>query len=61
MTTIGGGESAAYGLKYQYLATLDYYLRFLREQPELIASSTLVVAPLLIKPDGETTTSWTSQ
>jgi hypothetical protein len=53
MTTIGGGQAAAYGLKYQYLATLDYYLRFLQDQPELIASSTLVVEPLLIKPDGD--------
>jgi hypothetical protein len=27
MTTLGGGSVAAYGLKYQYLATLEHFLR----------------------------------
>lgn len=51
MTSRGGGAAAAYGLKYQYLATADYFLRYLREHPELIARATLVVEPLLLKAD----------
>ena len=50
--TIGGGEVAAYGLRYQYLATIDFFLHFLREHPELIQRATLVVDPLLAKSDG---------
>jgi hypothetical protein len=46
MTTLGGGSVAAYGLKYQYLATVEYFLRYLRLHPELIARTTLVVEPL---------------
>jgi hypothetical protein len=46
MTTLGRGSVAAYGLKYQYLATVEYFLRYLREHPELIARTTLVVEPL---------------
>jgi hypothetical protein len=46
MTTLGGGSVAAYGLKYQYLSTVEYILRYLREHPELIARTTLVVEPL---------------
>lgn len=53
MTTLGGGSVAAYGLKYQYLATADYFLRYLREHPELIPRATLVVEPLLINPAGK--------
>ncbi len=53
MTTRGGGAVAAYGLKYQYLATADYFLRYLREHPELIQRATLVVEPLLINADGK--------
>jgi hypothetical protein len=52
MTTLGGGSVAAYGLKYQYLATLEYFLRYLREHPELIARTTLVVEPVLEDSDG---------
>lgn len=47
MTTTGGGSAAAYGLKYQYLATLEYFLRYLRAQPELIPRAGLVVEPML--------------
>ncbi|WP_156751580.1 hypothetical protein [Mycobacterium sp. 1245111.1] len=46
MTTLGGGSIAAYGLRYQYLATVEYFLRYLREHPDLIARTTLVVEPL---------------
>jgi hypothetical protein len=46
MTTLGGGSVAAYGLRYQYLSTVEYFLRYLREHPELIARTTLVVEPL---------------
>ncbi len=53
MTTFGGGAVAAYGLNYQYLATADYFLRHLREHPELIPRAALVVDPLLTKPDGK--------
>jgi hypothetical protein len=52
LTTLGGGSVAAYGLKYQYLATLEYFLRYLREHPELIARTTLVVEPILEDSDG---------
>ena len=52
MTTLGGGSVAAYGLKYQYLATLEHFLRYLREHPELIARTTLVVEPVLEDSDG---------
>jgi hypothetical protein len=47
MTTLGGGSVAAYGLKYQYLSTVEYLLRYLRGHPELIARTTLVVEPLV--------------
>lgn len=50
---MGGGAVAAYGLKYQYLATLDYFLRYLREYPELIPCSSLVVEPVLEDGEGE--------
>jgi hypothetical protein len=46
MTTLGGSSVAAYGLKYQCLSTVEYLLRYLREHPELIARTTLVVEPL---------------
>jgi hypothetical protein len=36
VTTLGGAV-AAYGLHYQYLVTAELFLRFLRENPELIA------------------------
>jgi hypothetical protein len=49
----GGGVAAAYGLYYQYLVTAEFFLRFLRQNPELIARSALVVEPLLPKPDGQ--------
>lgn len=45
MTTLGGSSVAAYGLKYQYLSTVECFLRYLREHPELIARTTLVVEP----------------
>lgn len=54
MTSLGGGEIAAYGLSYQYLVTLDYVLRYLRTNPALIQHATLVVEPLIPKPDGKT-------
>jgi hypothetical protein len=47
MTTLGGGSVAAYGLRYQYLATVEYFLRYLSEHPELIARASLVVEPVL--------------
>ena len=53
MTTLGGGGVAAYGLNYQYLATADYFLRYLRTNPELIPRATLVVDPLLTNADGK--------
>jgi hypothetical protein len=53
VSPLGGGAVAAYGLNYQYLATLDYFLRFLRANPELIPRSTLVIEPLLVKEDGD--------
>lgn len=53
MTTLGGGAVAAYGLKYQYLATTEYFLRYLREHPELIPHAALVVEPLLTNANGQ--------
>ena len=53
MTTLGGGGVGAYGLNYQYLATADYFLRYLGANPELIPRATLVVDPLVTKSDGE--------
>jgi len=37
MSSLGGGGVAAYGLYYQYLVTAEFFLRFLRQNPELIA------------------------
>jgi len=53
MTTLGGGGVGAYGLNYQYLATADYFLRYLGANPELIPRATLVVDPLVTKSDGK--------
>lgn len=53
MTNLGKGGVAAYGLNYQYLATANYFLRHLREHPELIQHATLIVEPLFTKPDGK--------
>lgn len=52
MTAVGGGGVAAYGLKYQYLVTADYFLRYLRQNPELIPRAVLLVDPLISRPDG---------
>ena len=53
MSSLGGGGIAAFGLNYQYLVTAEYFLRFLRQNPELIPRATLVVEPLVAKPDGK--------
>jgi hypothetical protein len=53
MTTHGGGEIAAYGLSYQYMATADHILRYLHSNPEAIPRATLIVEPLLPKADGK--------
>lgn len=52
MNSVSGGSVAAYGLNYQYLTTADYFLRYLRANPELIQHATLVIEPLITKPDG---------
>ena len=51
--TSGGGTIAAFGLKYQYMATVDQFLHHLRDNPELIARTTLVVEPVVVNPKGK--------
>jgi hypothetical protein len=51
MTALGGGGVAASGLNYQYLVTAEYFLRYLRQNPELIPRAALVVDPLLANAD----------
>jgi hypothetical protein len=53
MNTLGGGGVAAFGLRYQYLVTVDFFLRFLQQNPDLIARATLIVEPLLARSDGQ--------
>ncbi|MGB8403132.1 MAG: hypothetical protein WCE30_03535 [Mycobacterium sp.] len=53
MVALGGGGIAAFGLRYQYLATAEYVLVFLRDNPDLIPHANLVVEPLHIKEDGK--------
>jgi hypothetical protein len=53
MNALGGGGVAAFGLRYQYLVTTDFFFRFLHQNPDLIARTTLIVEPLLAKPDGQ--------
>lgn len=50
--TPGGGTIAAFGLKYQYMATVEQFLQHLRDSPELIARTSLVVEPVVVGPDG---------
>ncbi|MHA4855065.1 hypothetical protein L1080_037015 [Rhodococcus sp. MSC1_016] len=50
--TSGGGTVAAFGLKYQYMATVEQFLLYLRDHPEMIARTTLIVEPLAITVDG---------
>ena len=50
--TPGGGTIAAFGLKYQYMATVEQFLQHLRDSPELIARTALVVEPVVVGPDG---------
>lgn len=50
--TPGGGTIAAFGLKYQYMATVEQFLQHLRGHPELIARTTLVVEPVVVGQDG---------
>lgn len=50
--TPGGGTIAAFGLKYQYMATVEQFLQHLRSSPELIARTALVVEPVVAGPDG---------
>lgn len=52
MSALGGGGVAAFGLDYQYLVTVEFFLRYLRQNPELIPRATLVVDPLLINTGG---------
>lgn len=50
--TPGGGTIAAFGLKYQYMATVEQFLQHLRDNPELIARTALVVEPVVVGPNG---------
>lgn len=50
--TPGGGTIAAFGLRYQYMATVEQFLQHLRDSPELIARTALVVEPAVVGPDG---------
>jgi len=53
MVALGGGGIAAFGLRYQYLATAEYILVFLRDNPDLIPRANLVIEPLHTKDDGK--------
>lgn len=53
MVELGGGGIAAFGLRYQYLSTAEYVLVFLRDNPDLIPHSNLVIEPLHTKADGK--------
>ncbi|GAA1053201.1 hypothetical protein [Dietzia natronolimnaea] len=49
---VGGGTIAAYGLRYQYLVTIEVFLQHLRNNLDRIASTDLLVEPLLRTEDG---------
>jgi hypothetical protein len=53
MTSLGGGGIAAFGLNYQYLVTAEFFLQYLRQNPDLIPRAALVVDPLLTQADGK--------
>jgi hypothetical protein len=42
---MSGGAQAAYGYRYQYLVTLDVFLRYLRDHLDHLASAVLHVEP----------------
>lgn len=49
---VGGGTIAAYGLRYQYLVTIEVFLHHLRNNLDRIASTDLLVEPLLRTEEG---------
>ncbi len=52
MTTAGGGTVAAYGLRYQYLSTIEHFLYHLRNNLEVLPRTSLLVEPVIVNPDG---------
>lgn len=51
--TPGGGTIAAFGLKYQYMATVELFLQHLRDNIALIPQTTLVVEPVVVDSHGQ--------
>lgn len=50
--TAGGGTIAAFGLKYQYMATIEQFLRYLRGNLDLLPRVALEVEPLVFAAGG---------
>jgi hypothetical protein len=53
MNPPGGGRVAAYGLNYQYLATAEFFLGFLRKNIDLLPRAVLVIEPSGAKADSK--------
>ena len=49
---MSGGTQAAYGYRYQYLVTLEFFLRYLRDRLEHLASTVLHVEPTALAARG---------